>query len=122
MKRTSSKIFFLFMIACIVVMYVSCMHDPVIPDTPVISFSDQVQSIFVSNCATEGCHDGHERFSLQTYDEIRSKVKPGDAKGSELYKVITKLSGGEAMPPSGPLSDEQIILIYSWIMQGANNN
>jgi hypothetical protein len=102
------------------VLWSSCTHDPVIPDTPAISFSEQVLPIFVSNCATAGCHDGSE-FRLSTYDEIRSNVKPGDARGSKVYGAITRLNG-EVMPPSGPLSDQQITLIYTWIMQGAQNN
>jgi len=98
----------------------ACRHDPVIPATPAISFSEQVQPIFVSNCATEGCHDGRAKFALETYSDIHSRVKAGDAHGSEVYKAITKLYGG--MPPDGPLSDEQLNLIYAWIMQGAKDN
>jgi len=98
----------------------ACRHDPVLPDTPAISFSEQVLPIFASNCATAGCHDGRTKFGLQNYAEISSRVKAGDAHGSEVYKAITKLSGG--MPPDGPLSDEQLTLIYVWIMQGAKDN
>jgi len=98
----------------------ACRHDPVIPATPAISFSEQVQPIFVSNCATAGCHDGRAKFALENYTDIHSRVKAGDAHGSEVYKAITKLSGG--MPPDGPLSDEQLTLIYTWIMQGAKDN
>ena len=104
----------------VVFLPLACRHDPVIPATPAISFSEQVQPIFVSNCATAGCHDGRAKFALGTYAEIMSRVKAGDAHGSEVYKAITKLSGG--MPPDGPLSDEQLTLIYTWIMQGAKDN
>jgi hypothetical protein len=100
----------------------SCTHDPVIPVTPEVSFSKQVRPIFVNNCARAGCHDGNE-FALQSYSEIRAHVTPGDARKSKLYKSIVTLWGpGGAMPPDGPLSDQQINLIYAWIMQGAKNN
>lgn len=98
----------------------SCTHEPVIPSSPEISFSQQVKPIFVSNCGR--CHDGRE-LSLTSYSGIRAHVSPGDAKNSELFKAITTLWGpGGAMPPDGPLSDQQINLIYVWIMQGAKNN
>ena len=100
----------------------ACTHDPVIPDSPEVSFSEQIQPIIVSNCARSGCHDGDEEFSLQTYEEIAGKVKSGDARKSEIYKAMTALWGESAMPPDGPLSDQQINLIYAWIMQGAKNN
>jgi len=99
-----------------------CSHDPVIPDTPAISFKDQVQPIFINNCAKSGCHDGSGEFSLKDYSEISSKVHAGDARKSDVYKAINTLWGGKAMPPDGPLSDQQITLVYTWIMQGAKNN
>ena len=107
--------------AIVAVAAFSCTHDPVIPKTPEISFKDQVQPIYVNNCARSGCHDGNE-FSLQTYDEIRSNVSPGDARGSKTYRAMTRLWGESAMPPDGPLSDQQINLVYAWIMQGAKDN
>lgn len=120
MKEVHLKLGALAMLVALV--GVSCTHDANIPDTPAISFNEQIQPIIVSNCATSGCHDGGREFSLETYDEIAGHVKAGDARGSKLYKVITKLWGEEAMPPAGPLGDDQITLIYTWIEQGAKNN
>lgn len=112
----------LFALMGIVLILTSCSHDPIIPDSPSISFSEQVLPIFINNCAKSGCHDGSGEFSLKNYGEISSRVHAGDARKSELYKVINKLWGGKAMPPDGPLSDQQITLVYTWIMQGAKNN
>lgn len=105
----------------------SCTHDPVIPQDPAISFNEQVLPIIVSNCASEGCHDGkasgeEDLDPLQNYDQIKGIVKPGDARGSRLYRNITAIGGEDAMPPGRSLSEEQIRLIYIWIMQGAKNN
>lgn len=107
--------------------FFSCTHDAVIPEEPEISFSQQVLPIIISNCATEGCHDGmsggeEDQDPLRNYAEVMEITKPGNARDSRLYKNITKLSGEDAMPPGRPLSEEQIRLIYVWIMQGAKNN
>jgi len=99
----------------------SCTHEVTIPDSPAISFNEQVLPIIASNCGYSGCHDGGEEFSLRTFEEIRGNVNPGDARKSKLYKAITRLNF-EPMPPDGPLNDQQINLIYGWIMQGAKNN
>lgn len=104
------------------VVLLSCTHDPVIPETPQVSFSDQVGPIFKSNCASSGCHDGSAQFDLGTYATVRKHVTPGDARGSDAYRAITRLWGESAMPPNGPLSEQQISLIYVWIMQGAKDN
>jgi hypothetical protein len=119
--KINSK-FILPVIGLAMTLAVACTHDPVIPDLPEISFSERVQPIIVANCGSSGCHDGGEEFSLLTYDEIADKVKPGDAGDSEIYEAMTALWGESAMPPAGPLSDQQINIIYTWIMQGAKNN
>ncbi|MCU0384139.1 MAG: hypothetical protein MUF68_08755 [Cyclobacteriaceae bacterium] len=112
----------MFFISVVVLVAVySCTHDFAIPDSPQVSFSEQIQPIIASNCGSSGCHDGGEEFSLQTFEEIRGNVTPGDARKSKLYKAITRLNF-EPMPPDGPLTDQQINVIYAWIMQGAKNN
>ena len=99
----------------------ACTHDPVIPDSPLLTFEGNVKAITLNSCAQPGCHDGKgEDPTLITYSDVMGHVKSGDPRGSQLYKVITKLAGENAMPPEGPLSDEQIRTIYIWILQGAN--
>jgi len=100
----------------------SCKHEPVIPDNPQISFQSQVLPIIRNNCTTSGCHDGYSRLkSLVYYDNIMLYVTPKNASKSDLYKRITKLNSNK-MPVNGNLSESQILLIYTWIMQGAQNN
>ncbi|MFN9502531.1 MAG: c-type cytochrome domain-containing protein [Chryseotalea sp.] len=106
---------------CVWLLTITCTHDVAVPDSPEISFSGQILPIIASNCGTSGCHDGGEEFSLRTFEEIRGNVTPGDARKSKLYKAITRLNF-EPMPPDGPLTDQQINVIYAWIMQGAKNN
>jgi hypothetical protein len=119
----SKKLFTLgFLTTFIFVFSMSCHHETIIPSTPSISFKNEVEPIITGSCALSGCHgNDFERFRLTNYDEIRKQVTPGNATSSRLYKSITKLGPGQ-MPPDRPLSEDQLRLIYVWIMQGAKNN
>lgn len=99
-------------------MFSQCRNKPDIPAQPEISFSKQVESIIMSNCAQSGCHNGSKKPDLKDYNSIVQNVSPGNAHGSRLYTEIIS----RKMPPSQPLSDAQALLIYTWIMQGAKNN
>ena len=75
------------------------------------------------------CHGGggnHEPGSLVTYDDVihTGEIHANEAHSSKLYKLITKSSGEDKMPPdpASPLTDKQILTIYLWIEQGAKNN
>lgn len=106
----------------------SCRHDAEFP--PIVSnagdsifFDTQVLPIFISSCAMSGCHNGRE-FSLQSYEDIRKRVTPGDPNKSDLYKVITTNSiAGSIMPPSPKprLTNAQVTIIQLWILEGAKN-
>ncbi len=110
---------------CIMIFLLSCRHEVVIPDSPVISFQYDVQAIIIGNCTQSGCHSsGSDRpNALVTYDDIHRIVNPGDARNSELYQRIVGKSGS-LMPPSSQrmLNENEIRSIYLWIEQGAKNN
>lgn len=100
----------------------ACTHDAVIPETPVIGFASDVNPLIANNCAISGCHDGNSNlFSLNGFDNILSHIKAGNANKSKLYSVIST-NGPSVMPPNNPLTDDQVRLVYIWIMQGAKNN
>jgi hypothetical protein len=103
----------------------SCAHKPVIPVNPAVSFSKQVQPVIVANCTISGCHDGKngDLFPLLTYSDVTEGglVVPGNAKASDLYMALTTV-GENAMPPSGQMDNDNILMIYLWIEQGAKNN
>jgi hypothetical protein len=102
------------------VFLVSCSHDPVVPQTPVLTFEKDIQPITLNNCARAGCHvAGGESPTLVSYGDIMGQVKAGDPKSSKLFRIITNLTPGVGMPPSNPLADQQVNLIYVWILQGA---
>ena len=93
-----------------------------------ISYTDQIQPIFNSNCT--GCHmgGGAATLNLTNYNGIMAggvsglAVISGDHYNSELYNRITLPEGAAgSMPPNDPLSQEEINLIADWINEGANN-
>jgi hypothetical protein len=102
----------------------SCRHKPVIPASPSISYANEIQPIILGSCALSGCHDSHSRRkALTNYSEVMSYVSAGNALNSKLYKTIVSIGPGSGqMPIDQPLSEDQIKLIYVWIMQGAKNN
>ena len=101
----------LFFIAGIsLILLASCRHDPEIPVTPITSFQTDVQPILAGNCNMSDCHGGHEK-SLITFDDVMNNgdIQPFSAHQSKLYKLITKFSGEDKMPPETPLTDRQIL-------------
>ena len=93
-----------------------------------ISYTDQIQPIFNSNCT--GCHmgGGAATLNLTDYNGLMAggvsglAVISGDHYNSELYNRITLPEGAAgSMPPNDPLSQEEINLIADWINEGANN-
>ena len=93
-----------------------------------ISYTNQIQPIFNSNCT--GCHmgGGAATLNLTDYNGMMAGgvsglvVISGDHYNSDLYNRITLPEGAAgSMPPNDPLSQEEINLIADWINEGANN-
>lgn len=105
-----------------------------------VSFSTQVQPVFTSSCALNGCHAGtnpQAGMSLESgkaYANIvdvvstsyspAKRVAPGDTTASVLYNKIRNTGVyGQDMPPGPPaLTASQIMDIGVWIEEGAQNN
>jgi hypothetical protein len=117
------KIFLL--LALLAVGFGACRRDPDLTGIPEVSYNNDIKRIMSGNCAFPGCHDGGggEAGGLVTYEEVMGQVKAGEARKSELYRIVTGRSFTK-MPPSGypDVSKEDIRLIYLWIEQGAKNN
>ena len=90
-------------------------------DTDTAFFSD-VLPIFISNCASSGCHNAASKrsgYELDNYAAITSHgIKARSSSSSVVFQDI--ISG--YMPPGGNMSSAQTELIKKWIDQGAINN
>ena len=93
-----------------------------------VSYTNQIQPIFNTNCTN--CHvgGGAATLDLTSYDGVMSggvsglSIISGDRENSELYIRIILPEGVEgSMPPNDPLSQEEINLIGDWINEGADN-
>ena len=84
----------------------------------VVSYSDDVHSVIMSNCAITGCHNGDNGDDLnwKVFDNFQSHA-------THVQDRITRnvLATGH-MPKTGSISQEQIQTIYCWVQQGANDN
>jgi hypothetical protein len=105
-----------------------------------LSFSVDVQPIFLANCALPTCHElptPTSNFNAATYAGLRaggytfgsSVIVPGDSVKSEIMKMVRTNDNliGLRMPLAGPytntgLPDSLIVRIGTWIVQGALNN
>jgi hypothetical protein len=106
-----------------------CYYDEVQPaDESLpqnVSFANDVEPILVAKCSFTGCHDAvpaHDPTLVagQAYAGIIEGhyVNTVAPKESILYTMV---ASGE-MPPSGPLSNNEVKTILAWITEGAKNN
>jgi len=102
---------------------------PCDPDS--VYFETQILPIFVSNCAIPGCHDrttAQDDVILTDYANILMEIVPGNLDESEIYERITDEDEDDLMPRNPQtmlgesLPSEQINLIRTWILQGAQDN
>src|SRR5436189_3309234 len=90
-----------------------------------VDFGRDVQPIFRDHCYS--CHGPDQQmngFRLdRRADALRgggqTNIGPGNADGSRLYHRLVDTKFGAQMPPTGPLSSDQIATIKAWIDQGA---
>lgn len=98
-------------------------------DTATVSFSSQIQPIFVANCSGNACHipcrplnGGGMCLVSHTTMSTAGVVIPGDAENSLMVQYLE----GRQNPPMPygelPLSDSLIQLIRTWIDEGAVDN
>ena len=101
----------------------SCTYNSQEPDTPVVELCDTLDASYVndvsviisSNCGSPSCHGTNGTFGdMSTYDLFKSYVDQG--------KISDRVIEQKNMPPSGPLSDEEINKLNCWIENGAENN
>src|SRR5262245_65629133 len=90
-----------------------------------VDFKRDVQPILKEHCIS--CHGPEQQMNGFRLDRradamrggSQSDIGPGNAEGSRLYHRLIGTQFGTRMPPTGPLSADQIAIIKSWIDQGA---
>jgi hypothetical protein len=105
-----------------------------------VSYATDVVPIFQqAGCLTTGCHGGafpSSGYDLRTYTSSFKQgteaqfvldvcpIVPGDDAASYLLeKLLPSPRVGSRMPQNlPPLSDEQIGVVRTWILEGARNN
>lgn len=101
----------------------SCKHESLSDPNAAICFERDILPIFISKCASSGCHDANRRAEGYQLDSYKKIIRDGIFKykpnSSELYSIITN---GEMPPRNSPkLSADEKQLIYDWIALGAKN-
>jgi ankyrin repeat protein len=90
-----------------------------------IDFIRDVQPLLKQHCT--GCHGPTQQMNSFRLDRRSSAMRggtflvivPGNSELSRLYLRLTGKAPGPQMPPTGPLSPEQIATFKAWIDQGA---
>ncbi len=126
--------------AAILLLLPGCKHEPPIAplvddvgnggvdvpcDSNVVYFQQQVLPLLISNCAVPGCHDqatdDNDWIEITTFTSL---MNSGIVQNGDMYEALTETDPDKVMPPPGQngLSQEQIDLIQTWILQGAQYN
>ena len=99
-----------------------------VPATANVDFARDVQPILRQHCVE--CHGPSQQMRGLRLDRRRDalpnrvgangvRIVPGNSSASLLYRRLTGSESGPQMPPDGPLSQEQISVIKTWIDHGA---
>lgn len=96
-------------------------------DPNTVYFETDILPFLNSNCAIPGCHDSQSHEDgviLNSYVNVMNtgEVQPYDL-DNDLIEAITESDPDDMMPPPprAPLTAQQINMIQTWIMQGAQN-
>src|SRR5207248_371903 len=91
-----------------------------------VDFQKDIQPILSVKC--HSCHGEDVQQSGLRLDKRQNALRggdygpvinPGNSADSKLIRRLVNGDGGLQMPPTGPLSDEEIGILRAWIDQGA---
>ncbi len=93
-----------------------------------VDFGREIQPLFREHCVE--CHGPSQQMKGLRLDRRRdvmpnrvgangARIVPGNSSGSVLFKRLTGAEAGAQMPPAGPLPENKITLIRTWIDEGA---
>jgi hypothetical protein len=130
----SGRFFLMLFTALLAVLY-QCRHkpedqfavgNPCHPDT--VYFERDILPLLRSSCAKAGCHDAATAMDgviLDTYADViaTGDVRSGRPDNSDLFEVLVEDKPEKRMPPPPlpTLSNDQIEMVRTWILQGADN-
>ena len=85
-------------------------------DTTTYTYTANIESVFQSNCATSGCHDGQTGVGgvqFSSYLDVKNKVDAG--------RITARMIDGTGgfMPPSGQLDTATINMVQQWMNEGS---
>jgi ankyrin repeat protein len=92
-----------------------------------VDFEKDVQPLLSQRCYS--CHGDDVQQSGLRLDKRQNALRggdygpvilPGNSAESKLIRRLVNGDGGLQMPPTGPLSDEEIGILRAWIDQGAD--
>jgi ankyrin repeat protein len=104
------------------------MHAPILAFLLLIDFGQNVQPLFKQHCT--GCHGPSQQMGGFRLDQRRyalpnrvgangARIVPGKSEASRLYQKLAGTAPGARMPPTGPLTSDEIQIIKTWIDEGA---
>jgi ankyrin repeat protein len=92
-----------------------------------VDFEKDIQPVLAQKCYS--CHGEEAQQSGLRLDKRQNALRggdygpviiPGNSGESKLIRRLVNGDGGLQMPPTGPLSDEEIGIFRAWIDQGAD--
>lgn len=88
-----------------------------------VDFVSEIKPILENNCFRCHCEEEAEGgYRIDIRDEAMEYIESGDAENSSLYEYLISDDEDEMMPPpdeGGPLDDSDVLLIKTWIDEGA---
>jgi mono/diheme cytochrome c family protein len=126
MSTAGSARAFVLATACVVVLFSAVREWPVRAQSALkVDFERDVQPILQQRCI--GCHGPTQQMGGFRLDgrraalagAVRPVIIPGSSESSRLYRRIIGPEFGTQMPPTGPLSQQEIDTLKTWIDQGA---
>jgi hypothetical protein len=115
--------FFIIFTVIIGVLAMQCKHVLPVPEKVIVNdsvcFSNEIQPLFVYDCAQQGCHDNITRQSNVNMSSYSTTV--ATISGSLLKQVIEDPNSHQTAAYF-PLSSAQIRLVKNWVDEGMKND
>ena len=102
------------------------MLTPLLLLAAAVDYANDIKPLFAEKC--QACHGAESRMGALRLDNKEAAliggqtaiaIIPGSAVRSLVYRRVSSTNDGPKMPPTGPLTDEQVELIKRWIDEGA---